>query len=159
MIKHRQKILINANIEKSWHFLSDLQRSLIFDKYYTLIEIPSNYSVNSNLEFKIHTKYLYKKNIMKSQILNSCSPNKLKLKCYTDDTFAFNHIKSFDLKIKSNKTELVYLFEGSFNYTLLNYLYYFPMKVAVNLELKYLKKAIESSDSHIESKHLYSMIK
>ena len=34
MIKHRQKILINANIEKSWHFLSDLQRSLIFDKYY-----------------------------------------------------------------------------------------------------------------------------
>ena len=34
MVKHSQYIIINANIEKSWAFLIDLSRSLIFDKFY-----------------------------------------------------------------------------------------------------------------------------
>ena len=61
MIKHRKKIVINANIEKVWFFMINFSRSLIFDRNYTLIELPSNYSVNNELKFKIHAKYLMRK--------------------------------------------------------------------------------------------------
>ena len=40
MIKHTQNILINSDNQKVWAFLIDFSRSLIFDRYYSLIELP-----------------------------------------------------------------------------------------------------------------------
>ena len=59
MIKLEQKIIINANIQKVWFFISDLSKSLIFDQYYTKVELPSNYSLNNNLKFKVYAKYFF----------------------------------------------------------------------------------------------------
>ena len=73
MIKHKQNILIHSDINKVWFFLNDLSRSLIFDKYYKKIEVPSNYSINNQLQFYIHTQYLHQVYKLKAKII-SCNP-------------------------------------------------------------------------------------
>ena len=49
MVKHNQNIIINSNLEKSWDFMIDLSRSLIFDNYFQLIELTGKYSINKNM--------------------------------------------------------------------------------------------------------------
>ena len=68
MIKLEQKIIINADIQKVLFFISDLSKSLIFDHYYTKIELPSNYSINNQCEFNVHAKYFYSKYKLKAKI-------------------------------------------------------------------------------------------
>ena len=159
MIKHRQKININANIEKTWFYLSNLQSSLVFDKYYSLIELPSNYSINRDLKFNIYTKYFIKTQKMDARIINSQSPTKLEIQCNSKNKLTFNHKKNFELIKTDNHTILIYYIEGTFNNSIINLFYSFFIKIASNVELRYLKKAIESSEYQLGNKHLQAIVK
>ena len=68
MVKHSQYIIINANIEKSWAFLIDLSRSLIFDKFYLRIELPGKYSINKNYAFNVNAKYFFNNYKLKAEV-------------------------------------------------------------------------------------------
>jgi len=159
MIKHRKQIIINANIEKVWFFMINFSRSLIFDRNYTLIELPSNYSVNDKLQFKIYGKYLMKKIIMDAKVHKCSPPIYLSLSCSKKKGFTFNHFKEFKLKPFNDKTILEYYIKGEFNNFILNLFYGPILKFAFNLELEYIKKAIESSEINTSSKKLHTIVK
>ena len=159
MIKHRKKIVINANIEKVWFFMINFSRSLIFDRNYTLIELPSNYSVNNELQFKIHAKYLMRKIQMYAEIKKCTPPLNLELHCIKNNGFTFNHVKIFDLKSINEKTQLCYTVKGEFHNFIFNIFYSPILKLAFNLELEYIKKAIESSEIHTTPKKLHTLVK
>ena len=70
MVKHNQNIIINSNLEKSWDFMTDLSRSLIFDNYFQLIELTGKYSINKKYEFNVSAKYLFIHHRLKSKIVD-----------------------------------------------------------------------------------------
>ena len=159
MIKHRKKIVIKANNEKVWFFISDLSRSLIFDKYYTLVELPSNYSINKDLIFFIYTKYFFKIKKCEAKIVNTNAPLSLEIACSSPSLNVFNHTKKFVLKSFNDKTELTYILEGSFHKNYYNIFYNYLIKIAFNLELQYIKKAIESSETNHNIKKMRTATK
>ena len=75
MVKHSQYIIINANIEKSWAFLIDLSRSLIFDKFYLRIELPGKYSINKNYAFNVNAKYFFNNYKLKAEVKEVMAPS------------------------------------------------------------------------------------
>ena len=80
MIKHSQNIVINCEIQKAWRFLIDLSKSLIFDRYFILIEIPHDYTLNNDSQFLIKAKYLLTKYNFTGSIIKNTPPNMIKIK-------------------------------------------------------------------------------
>ena len=159
MIKHRQKIIINANIEKVWYFINNLSRSLIFDRNYTLIELPASYAVNKNFNFFIHTRYFFKTNKANAKITHSNPPLMMEFEIKNQNKFNFNHKKRFILKAINNQTEFDYYLEGTFNNFIYNLLYIYIIKISASLELNYIKKAVESSENHHSISRLQTLAK
>tara|TARA_B100000029_G_C17335337_1_gene873237 strand:- start:259 stop:738 length:480 start_codon:yes stop_codon:yes gene_type:complete len=159
MIKHRKNIIINANIEKVWFFMIDFSRSLIFDTNYTLVELPTDYSVNHKLKFRVQAKYITKKIVLNGTVKECYPPHNLSLHFINETGFSFNHFKIFKLKSMNDKTILEYTINGDFNHFILNTFYGPVLKLKFNLELEYIKKAIESSENNINTKKLQTMVK
>jgi len=147
MIKHTQKIKINADYNKVWFFLMNFSQTLIYDKYYHKIELPLNYSVNNHLVFKIFCKYFFYIKEYKAFVEKCSPPNEFSIKIRRKSKFSYLHQKIFYLKnLGNNQTLLVYKHDGSFNSNVLNLFFNFFIKASCLNELKCIKKAIESSE-------------
>ena len=120
MIKHKQNILINSDINKVWFYLNDLPRSLIFDKYYKKINVSSKYSINNELQFSIHAKYLFHLSKLDAKILNCTPPQSIVFEMTSNNKNVYNHIKKFTLVQKEHSTLLYYENIGSFNSIIIN---------------------------------------
>lgn len=158
MIKHRQNILINSDNQKVWAFLIDFSRSLIFDRYYSLIELPHGYSINNDSKFFIKAQYFFKKYDFNAIISNNAPPHMITIKLIDNKISNIYQIKSFKLSTSNNKTRLEYNFTATFNNTIKNTLLYSPMKASCIAELVFLKKAIESSEHIHEGKKVKTIL-
>ena len=63
------------------------------------------------------------------------------------------------LQTKVNTNEFDYFIEGTFNNFIYNLLYVYLIKVSANLELNYIKKAIESSEINHSTSRLQTLTK
>ena len=155
MIKHSQNIIINANNQKVWNFLVDFSKSLIFDRYYLLIELPQRYSVNDDSSFSVKAKYLFQSYHLYAKVVNHTPLNSLKIKLSSN---TFYHVKTFKLVSIQNKTQISYIYTAHFNNTIKNIVMFSMLKASCLSELVYIKKAIESSEDYIENKKVHSIL-
>ena len=147
MIKHTQKIKIKADCNKVWFFLMNFSQSLIYDKYYYKVDLPSSYSVNQHLVFKIFCKYFFHIQEYKALIKTCLPPKEFSIKVMKNSNFSYMHKKIFVLKsIEDNKTLLSYTSSGMFKFKALNIFFNFFIKASCLNELKCIKVAIESSE-------------
>ena len=149
MVKHNQNIVINSNIEKSWGFLIDLSRSLIFDRFFTRIELPSKYSINQEYIFTVKGNYFFSIYNMKANILKTTPPSLISIK-FSDKNLVIN--KKFILSVMGEQTILSYNFEGDFGNVAKNILIFPFIKLSCLNELRYIKKAMESSEFYPDKK-------
>ena len=151
MVKHSQYIIINANIEKSWAFLIDLSRSLIFDKFYLRIELPGKYSINKNYTFNVNAKYFFNNYKLKAEIKEVIAPSTFSIQLIDKGIF---HKKNFILEPLNNKTKLIYNFNGKFGGGLKNTIISPIIKFSCINEIRYIKKAIESSEFYTNNEKI-----
>ena len=146
MIKHTQNISINSDSNKAWSYLIDFSKSLIFDKYFILVEIPGKYSVNYDYTFYAKVKYLFNTYDMKASIIENIPPEKITIKFMDKNNSNIYLIKSFEIKSYGNSIILNYQNQLCLNSFYKSTLLYSNIKASCIGELIYLKKAIESSD-------------
>ena len=158
MIKYSQNITINCDQHKVWDYLIDLSRSLIFDRYYNLIEIPQSYSINSNTKFSVNAQYLLKVYQFNGRISDNISFNKIEIKFTDINSSKIFQTKSFKLINMGDKTKLEYEHCITFNNMFKNLLLYSPLKASCIAELVFLKKAIESSEHIYEGKKINTIL-
>ncbi len=153
MIKHSQKIIINSDIHKVWFFMIDLSRSLIFDKYYKKIVLESNYIVNDKLKFNVAVKYLNLAQL-NAKIVSIHAPKEIIFQFKGNSKNIYSHKKIFKIEKFKDKTILYYYNEGTFNSKFYDMFFYYLIKSANINEIKYIKKAIESTDTYFNSSEL-----
>ena len=153
MIKHRQKIVINSDIYKVWFFIIDLSRSLIFDKYYRKIILDSDYIVNNKLKFNVSAKY-FSLCQLNAKVIKSNAPKEIILQFKGKTKKIYSHKKIFKIEPFNNKTILHYCNEGTFNSKFYDSFFYYLIKSSNINEIKYIKKAIESSETYYNSSQL-----
>jgi len=156
MIKHRQKIIINSDIHKVWFFIIDLSRSLIFDKYYKKIILDSDYIVNNKLRFNVSAKY-FSLCQLNGRVIKSDAPKEIILQFKGKTKKTYSHKKIFKIEPQHNKTILHYCNEGTFNSKFYDLFFHYLIKSSTINEIKYIKKAIESSDTYYNSPQLRAM--
>ena len=157
MIKHTQKIEINSDLNKVWFFLMNFSHSLIFDKYYTKIELPFNYSVNKNLIFKIYINYFFMLQQYNAKVKECLPPESFILNIKNVRGVGYQHQKSFSLQKKGSKTLLTYKHSGSFDYFILDLFFFIFLKSSCLNELKHIKQSIESSEINLNDKKYNTM--
>ena len=148
MIKHTQNIMVNCNQQKAWSFLIDFSRSLIFDRFFLVVELPSKYSINEDHIFNIKARYLFNDYSFSGSVIDNVPPYKLILK-FVDRTNS-NIIlrKSFQISAKNDEINLFYTYIANFDNIFRNILLYSALKASCISELFYIKKAIESSEKY-----------
>ena len=158
MITITEEIIINADIQKVWSFLSEFEISLSINSFHQEIIIPNRFSLSGDSQqFNITHNFglgsinmavevtdyiplqsieLYKKNKIKSHKI-------------------FEHSSRYELFKEKELTRLKYITKGSFNIKIQN-IPFKPILVKVmKNELVNIKNMIESSDkipAEIESK-------
>ena len=145
MINHTQNIIVNCSIDKGWSFIINFSRSLIFDKFYTLVELPREYAVNTSYIFSVKCRYLLKNYHLEGSVINNSPPNRLELK-FHDMKNNIDQYKIFELKKQKNQTLLSYHYQANFNNWIKDIILYPMTKASCFAELVYIKKAIESSE-------------
>ena len=53
MLSITENITIKADINKIWAFITDLSKSLNYNRFHTNLELPSNYSIGRMKKFNI----------------------------------------------------------------------------------------------------------
>ena len=155
MIKHSQNIIINANSQKVWKFLIDFSRSLIFDKYYSLIELPQKYSVNGNSSFRVKAKYLFKNYYFDAKVVNHVPLKSIEIILSSNKN---HHHKIFNLISLQNQTQISYTYIANFDSKIKNIIMFFILKASYLSELAHIKKAIESLEDYTEHKKVHSIL-
>ena len=148
MIKHTQNIIVNCDQQKAWSFLTDFSRSLIFDRFFLVVELPRKYSINEDHAFNVKARYLFNDYSLSGSVIDNIPPYKLILK-FSDKSN--NHIiqeKSFKISAKNDGINLYYSYTSNFDNIFRNILLYSALKASCVSELMYIKKAIESSEKY-----------
>ena len=153
MIKHKQKIIINSDIHKVWFFMIDLSRSLIFDKYYKKITLNADYIVNVQLKFKVTAQY-FKRDQLNARVIKINPLQEIIFDFDSKKKRSYSHKKKFQIEPLNQQTVLYYYNEGTFNSKFYDMFFYYLIKSSSISEIKYIKKAIESSDTYYNTNQL-----
>ena len=158
MITITEKIIINADIQRVWSFLSDFEISLNINTFHQQIIIPNKFSLTTNSqEFNIIHNFGLGSIDMNVQIVNYIPLRSIELFKKNKDKLhkAFEHTSRYEVIGDNEHTELKYSTIGSFNSKIQN-IPFKPILIKVmNNELINMNNMIESSDElpkEIESK-------
>ena len=149
MITITEEIIINADIQKVWSFLTDFEVSLNISSFHQKIILPSKFSLsNKKQNFNmIHNFGLG--NIKMNVKVVSCKPLKsIQLLKQTEHKphKAFEHTSIYGLLGDNESAKLKYIVMGSFNFKIQN-IPFKPILIKVmKNELLNMKSMIESSD-------------
>ncbi|NOZ07762.1 MAG: SRPBCC family protein [FCB group bacterium] len=147
MIRLEQTIEVSAPQQIVWGFLSDLSKSLIYNRFHTEIELPGSYLLKAGSEFTIYHNFGLSTVRMTARVLKW-----LPLHGFTIEEFneqqpesGFRHSCSFEITGHGNITMMVYTIEGSLNNRLKEASLRPLLKGVMKSELQKIKQAIESS--------------
>ena len=150
MITITEEITIDADPQKVWRFLSDIEMSLSLNSFHKQIIIPNKFSLtNPNSKFNIIHNFGLGNINMTVEIIDYNPLNSIELyKKNKDKSYSgFEHSSKYELIKKNDTTILKYSTTGSFNFKIQNIPFKPILTNVMNSELINIKNIIESSDN------------
>ena len=149
MITITEEIIINADIQKVWGFLSDFEISLNVNSFHQEIIIPNKFSLSGNSQqFHIIHNFGLGSISMTVELVDYIPLKSIELFKKNKDKLhkAFEHSSRYELFKNEELTKLKYITKGSFNFKIQN-IPFKPILIKVmKNELINMKNMIESSD-------------
>ena len=152
MIKINQNIIVNADINAVWSFLSDFSKSLIWNRFHVKLELPQNYSISKIKKFHIVHNFGFGNYKMIAEILDCKPPHYLSISEYYQKnvTKGFPHQIQFSINPYNELSQIDYTVMGTFGNKVQDISFKPILKGVVIDELRNIKKAIESSELNEE---------
>ena len=149
MITITEEIIINADIQKVWSFLIDLEISLNINGFHKQIIIPNKFSLTNNSQkFNIIHNFGLGNINMNVQITDYTPLKSIELLKKNDKKLynGFEHSSKYELLDNNNLTTIRYSTTGSFNFKIQNIPFKPLLTNVMKTELINMKNMIESSD-------------
>ena len=149
MIELKETIEIHANLHVVWAFLTDVQKSLSFNRFHVEITVPGSFSVNSNSEFYITHNFGFGNYKMIAKVVDYIPAQRLSIyeSIPEKGEKGFSHNISFEIISKGKKSTLSYSLNGSFGGRVQDMSFRPIFKSVMKDELKKIKVAIESAEN------------
>ena len=149
MIKLEQSMLVNADQQLCWGFMSDLSRSLAFNRFHIEILTEDNSSFSKGAKFEITHNFGFGNYNLDVEVMNWKPPGEMTLKeCNPENPDkGFSHTVTFSLLPKDKQTEIQYRVEGTYGNRVQDVPFKPILKGVMVEELYRIKHAIEASVS------------
>ena len=147
MIEITENINIDASINVIWAFLTDLSKSLSYNRFHNSLKLPTNYSIGKMKKFKIIHNFGFGNYEMVAKIIECQPPNTLSISeyCKNQKDKGFPHTIQFHISPNKDKSILFYTVKGTYGGRVQNISFMPILKGVMIEELLKIKSAIESS--------------
>ena len=148
MLTISENIIINADVNKIWAFLTDFSMSLNYNRFHTSLELPTNYSVGKMKKFNINHNFGFGNYNMVAEITECIPPNRLCISeyCIEDKKKGFSHSIEFQIEPSNEKSKIYYTVTGTYGGKVQDMSFKPILKGVMIEELLKIKNAIESSE-------------
>jgi carbon monoxide dehydrogenase subunit G len=148
MIELTETIEIRANSHVVWAFLTDVQKSLSFNRFHVEITVSDSFSVNSNSEFYITHNFGFGNYKMTAKVVDYIPAQRLSIdeSIPEKDAKGFPHNISFEIFPKGKESTLSYSVNGTYGGRVQDMSFKPILKGVMKDELKKIKQAIESAE-------------
>ena len=109
MIELSENLLINADVQTVWAFLTDVEKSLSFNRFHVEIQLPNKFSVNNKSEFIIIHNFGFGNLEIVAKVVECITIKKLAIveKASGDSSKGFPHEIKFEIIKEDNNTRLI----------------------------------------------------
>ena len=148
MIEISEKILINADVQKVWAFLTDVEKSLSFNRFHVQIQLPNRFSVNNNLGFTIIHNFGFGNIEMTAKVIECIPVKRIVISEHPTEVTAkgFPHEIIFEVIQEGNHTYLNSSVSGTYGGRVQNISFTPILKGVLKEEVIKIKNAIEFSE-------------
>ncbi len=150
MIKINLDIVIRADQEVVWAFLSDISQGLAYNRFHRKIEGGGRLSFQTGMEFTINHRFFFGEHRMTATIVECIPMQRLHIEEKPSDSCAcFRHQCIFNLSPTGEGTKLTYQVEGTYGNPFQDLPFKPVLKGIMIEELLRIKHAVESSEPTI----------
>jgi len=148
MIELSEKLFINADVQTVWAFLTDVEKSLSFNRFHVEILLPNRFSVNNKSEFTIIHNFGFGNHEMRANVIEYVATKRLVISELSKDDFSkgFPHKIKFEIFQEENNTQLNYLVSGTYGGRVQDISFTPILKGVLKEEIVKIKNAIESTE-------------
>ena len=148
MIELSENLLINANVQTVWAFLTDVEKSLSFNRFHVDIRLPNRFSVNNKSEFTIIHNFGFGNLEIVAKVVECVITNQLVIseKASDDSSKGFPHEIKFEIIKEDSNTRLNYSVSGSYGGRVQDMSFTPILKGVLKEEIIKIKNAIESTE-------------
>ena len=148
MIELSENLLINANVQTVWAFLTDVEKSLSFNRFHVDIWLPNRFSVNNKSEFTIIHNFGFGNLEIVARVVECVTTKQLVIseKSREDSSKGFPHEIKFELIKEDSNTRLNYSVSGSYGGRVQDMSFTPILKGVLKEEIIKIKNAIESTE-------------
>jgi len=148
MIELTENIIINADRQAVWAFLTDIDKSLSYNRFHVEVILPNQFSVNNKSEFIIIHNFGFGNIEMNAKVLECVPIQRLSIseKASVDSSKGFPHHIKFEIFEDGKNTFLEYSVSGSYGGRVQDLSFTPILKGVLKEEIIKIKNAIESSE-------------
>lgn len=148
MIKLSEKLLVKADAQKVWAFLTDVEKSLSFNRFHIDIILTSPFSVNNNSAFTIIHNFGFGNIEMTAKVIDCIPVKRISISEKPTDNASrgFMHEIIFEIYSEGKDTILNYSVTGTYGGRVQNISFTPILKGVLKEEIIRIKNAIESSE-------------
>jgi len=148
MIELSENLLINADVQTVWAFLTDVEKSLSFNRFHVDIRLPNRFSVNNKSEFSIIHNFGFGNLEIVARVVECVTTKQLVIseKASEDSSKGFPHEIKFEIIKEDSNTRLNYSVSGSYGGRVQDMSFTPILKGVLKEEIIKIKNAIESTE-------------
>ena len=148
MIELSENLLINANVQTVWAFITDVEKSLSFNRFHVDIRLPNRFSVNNKSEFTIIHNFGFGNLEIVARVVECVTTKQLVIseKVSDDSSKGFPHEIKFEIIKEDSNTRLNYSVSGSYGGRVQDMSFTPILKGVLKEEIIKIKNAIESTE-------------
>ena len=148
MIDLSENLLINADVQTVWAFLTDVEKSLSFNRFHVEIRLPNRFSVNNKSEFTIIHNFGFGNLEIVARVIECITTKQLVISEKTTDNSSkgFPHQIKFEIIKEDSNTRFNYSVSGSYGGRFQDISFTPILKGVLKEEIIKIKNAIESSE-------------
>jgi len=148
MIELSENLLINANVQMVWAFLTDVEKSLSFNRFHVDIRLPNRFSVNNKSEFTIIHNFGFGNLEIVARVVECVTTKQLVISeiASDDSSKGFPHEIKFEIIKEDSNTRLNYSVSGSYGGRVQDMSFTPILKGVLKEEIIKIKNAIESTE-------------